>query len=833
LAASGENFQQALPAFFLPVQASPAFPHISIKLYLRRVPNHPIMRLFVLSALFAAASLTATAQKQANRSTLSIEQIMQAERFTGYAPQDISWSEDSKTIYFSWNPDMDTLRSTYQVGIAGGQPQKSSTETLKSLPGRGVYNKNHTQKLYASDGDLFLLDIATGQRRQITNTVDREGNPRFSGDEKHIIYLQGSNLYTWEIASGAIRQLTDFRRGMPKADPPLSEQEQWLKNDQLEWFDVLAQRKATSETRARRDKALASKRPREIYHGERQQVSNVQVSPDLQYVTFRISTPARSKGTKVPDFVTESGFVEDLNGRQKVGAAEDTYETGIYDIARDTHYMVSVKDVEGIYEKPAYLAEYHKDTSAYNPKYKSPREVMLNGPVFSEDGKAAVVLRASDNKDRWIMLLDLPSGKLKLLDRQHDEAWIGGPGIGGSNFSMGNIGWMPDNEHIWFQSETTGFSQLYTLHTQTLKKQALTSGKFEILDATLSQNKDWFYISANAEGPHEQHFYRLPVKGGKLEKITSKVGGNEVTLSPDEKWLAIRYSYSNQPWELFVMENRAGAPMLQLTKSTTTKFNAYQWREPQIVWFTARDGAKVPARLYKPAKAAKGGPAVIFVHGAGYLQNVHKWWSSYYREYMFHNFLVDNGYTVLDVDYRASSGYGRDWRTGIYRYMGGKDLDDQIDGARYLAKEQGVGAKRIGIYGGSYGGFITLMGLFTSPGTFKSGAALRSVTDWAHYNHPYTANILNTPATDSLGYYRSSPIYHAKGLKDQLLILHGMVDVNVQFQDVVRLSQRLIELGKDNWEFAVYPVEDHGFVEPSSWTDEYKRIYKLFEETLK
>ena len=142
-------------------------------------------------------------------------------------------------------------------------------------------------------------------------------------------------------------------------------------------------------------------------------------------------------------------------------------------------------------------------------------------------------------------------------------------------------------------------------------------------------------------------------------------------------------------------------------------------------------------------------------------------------------------------------------------------------------------AKRIGIYGGSYGGFITLMGLFTSPGTFKSGAALRSVTDWAHYNHPYTSNILNTPAEDSLAFYKSSPIYHAKGLQDNLLILHGMVDANVQFQDVVRLSQRLIELGKDDWEFAVFPMERHGFVEPSSWTDEYKRIFKLFQGTLR
>jgi len=237
--------------------------------------------------------------------------------------------------------------------------------------------------------------------------------------------------------------------------------------------------------------------------------------------------------------------------------------------------------------------------------------------------------------------------------------------------------------------------------------------------------------------------------------------------------------------------------------------------------------------LYKPSNAKRGGPAVIFVHGAGYAQNVHRYWASYFREYMFHHLLMENGFTVMDVDYRASSGYGRDWRTAIYRHMGGKDLDDQVDAARWLVREQGVDARRIGIYGGSYGGFITLMALFTQPDVFAAGAALRPVTDWAHYNHPYTSNILNLPQKDKEAYKQSSPIYFADKLKGALLICHGMVDANVHFQDTVRLVQRLIELRKENWELAVYPVEDHGFVESTSWADEYKRIFKLFETSLK
>ena len=276
----------------------------------------------------------------------------------------------------------------------------------------------------------------------------------------------------------------------------------------------------------------------------------------------------------------------------------------------------------------------------------------------------------------------------------------------------------------------------------------------------------------------------------------------------------------------------------QVTTSTTDEFRNFKWIDPKVITYKTRDGQDVYARLMTPemigAKRDPHHPAVIFIHGAGYLQEAHKYWSSsYYRENMFNNILASKGYVVLDPDYRASAGYGRDWRTAIYRHMGGKDLDDVVDGAKFLVATEKVDPKRIGTYGGSYGGFLTLMAMFTAPDTFAAGAALRPVTDWSHYNDGYTSEILNTPQTDPEAYKLSSPIYFAEGLKGHLLICHGMVDTNVFFQDSVRLVQRLIELRKENWEFAPFPVENHSFTEETSWASEYKRILGLFEETLR
>ncbi len=785
--------------------------------------------LFVLSITLSDHDIFAQKFK------MSIENIMRDQKWIGASPENIFWSDDGSKIYFTWNRTQAKEDSLFSYNLKNGKIHPLSIEEQKNIPSQyGSYNKNRTIKVFEKNGDIFLLELKTGKQQQVTNTNERESNPKFSLDGKKIIYTMNGNLYSWVLSSGEIDQLTDFRKGVKVQDQkePATDQEKYLKKEELKLFSVLRERIEKREESEKLSKQFMPKRPKEIYTQDKN-VSGIQLSPDENFVTFRMDKmPKNPKAVVVPNYVTESGFTEEINARAKVGREQPSYEFGIYDIRKDTVYYVDTKSIPGIFDKPEYLKEYKAktDSAKKGVKKEQPREILFSGPLYSEDGvNALLVLKSSDNKDRWIMLLDLGSGKLKNLDHQHDDEWIGGPGIG---LGTSNVGWLNDNKRIYFQSEESGYSHLYTLNILTGEKKQLTNGKFEVFDPQLSRDKKYFYFTSSEVHPGERHFYRMPIDGGSSEKITNMTGNNEVTFSPDESTLAIRYSYSNKPWELFVAENRVGSKPKQITFSTSAEFNSYPWRDPQIVTFKARDGENVFARLYKPEIVKANRAAVIFVHGAGYLQNAHKWWSEYSREYMFNNFLVDNGYTVLDIDYRASSGYGKKWRTDIYRNMGGKDLSDQVDGVKYLIDQCNIDPKRVGIYGGSYGGFITLMAMFKEADVFTAGAALRPVTDWAHYNHGYTANILNIPVTDSVAYERSSPIYYANGLKGALLICHGVIDDNVNFQDVVRLSQKLIELGKENWELAIYPLESHGFKEPSSWTDEYRRIFKLFEENL-
>ncbi|QTE35497.1 prolyl oligopeptidase family serine peptidase [Mucilaginibacter gossypii] len=782
----------------------------------------------LLGLLFLIPATGAFAQKL---DTLSIEKIMRAPKWIGVSPSNINWANDSKKIYFKWDDDASGDTRLYSVSPGDNKVQKVSIAEQRDLAaGYGEWNKKHSQKVFSKNGDLFLYDVKANKTTRLTNTVAQEDSPVFSGDETKIIYKEDNNLFALNLNGGTLVQLTNFVRTASdkKSKDKPGEQEQWLKKQQLELFEIIKKEAKEDKKDSTETALLKPDKLKEIAYGDKR-LSAVQISPDGRFITYRLTK--RTDGVQnaiVPNYVTASGFTEDIPNRSKVGRPSSTSETFIYDKRREAVYPVITSEIPGIKDLPDYLKDYPDELKA-RQKENADRQVNIDGVLWNQSGSnAVVIISAQDNKDCWIMRLDPVSGKLSLLDRQRDEAWIGGPGID----DPGNTGFIDDN-HFYYQSEASGYSHIYVVDVTSGAKKQLTSGKWEVQTLQLSQNKKTFYFTANIDHPGITHFYSIPVSGGTPVKITGMKGGNEVTLSPDEKWLAIRYSYSNRPWELYIQANKPGAKAVKITNSVSAEYLSYSWRDPEIISFKNRYGTDVYARLYQPKKQDPAKPAVVFVHGAGYLQNVTYSWSYYFREFMFNNMLADNGYTVLDIDYTASAGYGRDFRTGIYRHMGGKDLTDQVDGVKLLVEKYGVNPKHVGLYGGSYGGFITLMGMFTEPNVFAAGGAIRSVTDWAHYNHEYTSNILNEPFTDEQAYRKSSPIYFANGLKGNLLMLHGMIDQNVNYQDIIRLTQKLIELHKENWELASYPVEDHGFEQPSSWADEYKRIYKLFERTLK
>jgi dipeptidyl aminopeptidase/acylaminoacyl peptidase len=381
--------------------------------------------------------------------------------------------------------------------------------------------------------------------------------------------------------------------------------------------------------------------------------------------------------------------------------------------------------------------------------------------------------------------------------------------------------------------------------------QQLTNGEWEIHWFEIHPSGGRIFFQANKGDHHQWQLYSLDVKTKQIVQLTSRVGSYEnPVMAKDGSFIVARYSDVNIPTELASISTAQQHPIpatstdgnqtfttteLQLTHSIPQEFQSVQWMVPEIVHFRGTDGSTVPAMIYKPHNfdSTKKHPVVVFVHGAGYLQNVAREWSYYHREYMFHHRLTQRGYIVYEVEYRGSAGYGRKYRTDVYMHLGGKDLQDELDGIEYLKHLGYIDSARIGIYGGSYGGFMVLMGLFCSD-TYACGAALRAVTSWENYyrhNPYYTEPRLGKPEDHADAYKISSPLTFADSLKRPLLILHGMLDDNVFFQDAIQLISKLQKAGK-KFETMMYPEESHSFSEPESWYDEYSRIEEFFDKHL-
>jgi dipeptidyl aminopeptidase/acylaminoacyl peptidase len=784
---------------------------------------------FVLPLLATAIAAHATAANAAP-TPITLDQAMANPDWIGNPVESAWWGWDSRQVYFKQKRSASAVRDTYQIAGAGAKlVEEKQLANLDSAD--PVYNRERTRAVLLRNGDLFERDLKTGALTQIVRGTTPASDAQYAADGNHVQFRVGSDWFSWSRSERLVSPVALLRTAK---DPDAAPDADFRRDMQLRLITTLAQlKKDKDDTRDQRntDRAAdATRAPLPIYLGDKVTIETSSLSPDGRYllvVTAAKDGDKRRIG-KLPKYVTESGYEETDEERKRVSEAGPlAHQLKLIEVATRKVTDLSLDDLPGIKEDPLAAMRVAQKLDAL----KGNRAVRFEGREdsirWSANGaRVAVLAQAIDNKDRWIAAVDLSAAKLQPLHRLSDAAWVNNRG--------NDFGWQPDNSTLWYESEESGYSHLY-LRTADGKARPLTSGKWEESNVTWSGDGQTAYFMCNPKLPGTYEVCSTNTKDGALKELTSLGGVESFALSPDGRKLLVRYSTAYMPAQIGTVSSSGGA-ITQLTDTRNADYKAREWIEPQIVPVPSTHGADpVWAKLYRPAtlEAGKKYPVVMFVHGAGYLQNVTKRYPVYFREQMFHNLLVQKGYIVIDMDYRASLGYGRNWRTAIYRQMGHPELEDYVDGLNWMVANEQGDVKNVGIYGGSYGGFMTFMALLRAPDQFKSGAALRPVTDWTTYNHEYTANILNTPELDPEAYKVSSPIEYADKLKGNLLIAHGMIDDNVFFQDSVRMAQRFIELKKANWELAPYPLERHGFVHPESWYDEYRRIYELFERTLK
>ncbi len=452
--------------------------------------------------------------------------------------------------------------------------------------------------------------------------------------------------------------------------------------------------------------------------------------------------------------------------------------------------------------------------------------------VYSPDGETLILdAETLDRHTRKLFRYNIEKKSILEIYSETDAAWYE---------RHGNATRFVDSNMIIFESEVSGFNNLYFINSDGNGFRKAAGGDYIVLESVLDTKEKKIYFSANKETPVEYNIYEIEFDGLDEKKLTNLAGDyEELSISQDGNYLFYKHSYITQPSELYYY-NLTDGTETQITNTVNPKFTAVDWAVPELITFNnEEDGQLIYAYLYKPKKSGsrKKYPLICFAHGSGYLQNITKGYSPYGDNFMVNTFLVSQGYIVLDVDFRGSAGYGREFRTKTYRNLGYWEVSDFISGIKHLEKQGMIDRNKVGIYGGSYGGFVTLMAVLRHPEYFKAGVSLRAVSNWKNYffsNWWYTMARLGNHYDNNVDefYKISSPITYAKNLQVPLLITHGMLDDNVFFQDEVQLTQKLIELKKD-FEVMFYPREYHSFHIQSSWLDQYKRIVKFFDKNIK
>jgi dipeptidyl aminopeptidase/acylaminoacyl peptidase len=752
---------------------------------------------------------------------LSVRDIMREPSIAGMRPDSEKLSPDGKTVIFSWNAEGKEPRNLYIVPTSDSEPRIL------------VYaEQNYEPRIPAPESKLnyglvVRDDFAKAREKNLFGV-------EFSPDSKRILFLQNTDIYVLDLSAkdAKPRRITRTQGSENSA--------RWISNDSILYssngnYFVLNLRETAliQVTREANPAAFVS-------------IFNVNATEDGKLAAYVVSDGSKQRALFVPNYLDE--FVQSPSTRRGF-----------------TEQKVLVTKTDGSLEKPFELKLPKAEGACY-----------IRGIDWAADNASLIVDRVDkDTKRRqifYVYKIGEKDEKTITVTEETDEKWIAPL----SRIVEPN----PKNAaEILFASEKDGFNHLYlaTLErapktsnstetgftTNVLTKQ-LTKGSFEIDWAKWIADGKQVIFSSTENNTAEREFFVydfeinekllafkdsfVKSKDGMTSVSSAGRGGMKTNPQIDEEnsqpVLLYEFSKWNQPTELFVYPRicpRCGRVFqpVQITKSAPETFLKTKWNEPKFVDIPTRDGKTVKSRVYLPANfnKSKKYPMVIFVHGAGYLQNTINGWNNYYREFMFNDMLTRKGYVVLDIDYRGSAGYGRDWRTDVHDFLGGKDYDDHLDAIDYAVKNYAVDEKNVGVYGGSYGGFMAGMLVMRAPEKIAAAAALRSVFDWKNYyasSPVYTVERLGFPDKNPEAYKRSSPIAYAENLRRPLLILHGLVDDNVHAQDSIQLVEKLMRLEKtQHFEAMFYPSESHAFTRPTSWADEYERIFWFFERHLK
>lgn len=373
-----------------------------------------------------------------------------------------------------------------------------------------------------------------------------------------------------------------------------------------------------------------------------------------------------------------------------------------------------------------------------------------------------------------------------------------------------DLRFLADDSFIW-TSEKDGFNHLYHLSEDGEVIRQLTSGNYEVTTFYgLDEKSGWLYYQAAEESPLRREIYRIKLDGSKKEQLSTQAGWNKAQFSEGFQYFIHRYSTAQQPTrESLRRSNGTLVRELRGNEAVQERLDDYALSPKEFFNFVTEAGHDLNGWMIKPQDfdPSREYPLLLFVYGGPGSQTVEDRYDAFNA--MWYQVLANEGYVIASVDNRGTGGRGRDFRTVTYQQLGKYETEDQIAAARYLGGMNYIDSSRIGIWGWSYGGYMSSLALFKGHEVFKTAIAVAPVTNWRFYDNIYTERYMRTPQENAKGYDDNSPINHVNKLAGHYLLIHGSADDNVHLQNTMRMVDALVEANKQ-FDLFIYPDKNHG-----------------------
>ena len=745
-----------------------------------RLPG--LKHLALLVGLLAARADSGLAQTPEKLEKLTPERLTADPPLAGVLPTDLRWHPDGKRLTYLRKREgrsdlmaLDVTHGRESVLLNGSSVAVSGDASSIALPlGGYAWTPSGDRLLVAQKGDLFLVDARTGSAHPLTRTPETEEFPELSPDGRRVAFVRANDLYVLDLGSGREVRLT--RSG---SDTVL--------NGRLDWV-------YEEELASRSGKSYAW-------------------SPDSRALAFLQLDQARVPTFPIVDFLPVRNEVA-LQRYPKAGSPNAVVRVGVVGFADDLtpgpERLVSFEP-DDVYVVPDLAWSPDSRTVACQWLNRAQNELQLRFLPVPPSEKAAL-------------------GAARTVLVEKGAAWVN---------VLAAPHFLKDGRRFLWVSERDGFAHIYLCDLAGACR-PVTSGPWMVDDRqtftqssgslAVEERTGFVYFTATEKDPRERHLYRARFDGTGRSRLTQEDGTHKVLVSPDARFYADTFSDASTPPRLWVSTSD-GLRRFPIEPSVKPPILSYERGSLEWVDLQARDGTVLHASLLKPADfdPARRYPVVVHVYGGPHAQVVTNAWDS---SAAFEHLLASHGFLVWSLDNRGSAGRGYAFETPIQRDMGRIELQDQLLGVEHLKTLPYVDASRLGIYGWSYGGYLTLYALTRAPQVFKAAVAGAPVTDWKFYDTIYTERYMGTPEGNPGGYETSSPLARAGELRAALLLIHGTSDDNVHLANTMAFVDALTKAGRP-YSLLLHPRQLHGFRAKENKVARDAAILKHFETYLK